>query len=154
MQDIEWYLTHGISRVILGTSALQNKDLLKKALERYHDQIAVGIDARDGQVMVEGWLDGSGMNYLDFAREMEDMGVSNIIFTDISRDGTLSGPALELLSVLQNELHMDITASGGIHTIEDITQLRDLGLYGAITGKAVYAGTLDLQEAIERGKTC
>lgn len=156
MEDIAYYLTNGVSRVILGTAAIRNEALLKEALQKYGNQIAVGMDCRDGYAMAEGWLAKSNLYYIDFAKRLEKMGVRNIIFTDISKDGTLNGPNLSMLKELKNAVSLDITASGGIRDCEHIRQLAQLDLYGAITGKAVYAGTLDLQEAIQAGRksTC
>ena len=152
MEDIAYYLDHGVSRVILGTAAIRNESLLKEALNRYDRKIAVGMDCRDGYAMAEGWLEKSDLYYLDFAKRLEAMGVADIIFTDISKDGTLNGPNLEMLRELKNAVSMDITASGGIRDLQNIEDLAALNLYGAITGKAVYAGTLDLSEAIAAGK--
>lgn len=153
MEDIAGYLDHGLARVILGTSALQDPELVREAVARYGDRIAVGIDAKDGLVMVDGWMGQSGRHYLDVARQMEQMGVRTLIFTDISRDGTLSGPNLEMLKALQQAVQVHVIASGGIHHLQDIEALAALDLHGAITGKAMYAGTLDLQEAIAAGQT-
>lgn len=149
MDDIDWYADHGISRIILGTSALQDEALLKEALQKYPSRIAVGIDAKNGQVCIQGWMGNSGVDYLEFAKKMTDSGVTNLIFTDISRDGTLSGPNLDMLKALQNAVDADITASGGISSIQDIEALAAMDLYGAITGKAIYSGSLDLNKAIE-----
>lgn len=152
LEDIAWYLEHGISRVILGTAAMHDENLLKEAVSQYGEKIAVGMDCRNGYAMGEGWLEKSGLYYLDFARKLEADGVKNIIFTDISKDGTLSGPNLEMLKKLKETVSTDITASGGIHNMEDIRKLASMHLYGAITGKAVYAGAIDLKEAIRTGK--
>lgn len=152
METIRDYLENGVERVILGTAALENPDLLEEALQAYGERIAVGLDCRQGKVSVSGWLNDSDADYLEFAEKMEKMGVKTIIFTDISRDGTLSGPNLEMLQALQQRVGLQIIASGGIKDLEHIGQLADLDLYGAITGKAMYAGTLDLVQAIERGK--
>lgn len=156
MDDISYYLDHGVSRVILGTAAIRDEGLLKQALAEYGKKIAVGMDCRDGYAMAEGWLEKSSLYYLDFAKKLEQMGVSNIIFTDISKDGTLNGPNLEMLKELKNAVSLDITASGGIRDLQNIQDLAALDLYGVITGKAVYAGTLDLREAIQAGRktTC
>ncbi len=155
MDDISYYLENGISRVILGTAAIHNPSLLQEALQKYGKQIAVGLDCRDGYAMGQGWLEKSELYYLDFAKTLEKMGVKNIIFTDISKDGTLTGPNLEMLQKLKETVGIDITASGGIHTLSDIEALTKMGLYGAITGKAIYAGTLDLKQAIQTGeKSC
>lgn len=152
LEHIESYLNGGVSRVILGTSALKDPELLKAAAQRYGDRIAVGVDCKDGKVCTSGWLEISDKDYLDFARELEQIGISTLIFTDISKDGTLEGPNLEMLKALSEACSLQVIASGGIKNLEHIGSLADLNLYGAITGKAMYAGTLDLQEAIARGK--
>ncbi len=149
MEDISFYLEHGIKRVILGTAAINNPELLQEALEKYGDKIAVGMDCKDGYACASGWLERSDLFYIDFAKRLADIGVKNIIFTDISKDGTMNGPNLEMLKNLKNSSNVDITASGGIKNMEHIRQLKDLDVYGAITGKAMYAGTLNLQEAIQ-----
>lgn len=148
MEDISWYIENGVSRVILGTAAINNEELLKEALARYGARIAVGMDCRDGYACSDGWLQSSKYYYIDFAKHLEELGVKNIIFTDISRDGTLSGPNLEMLANLKEAVSCDITASGGIRSIDDIKALNALGLYGAIIGKAIYTGDIDLNEAI------
>lgn len=148
MEDIEYYLSRGVQRVILGTAAIHDRNLLKEAVERYKEKIAVGLDCKDGYVCGSGWLETSELYYVDFARELEKMGVQTIIFTDISKDGTLQGPNLSMLKTLKEAVSMQITASGGIRDLEHIRALKQLGLYGAITGKAIYADTLDLKEAI------
>ena len=152
MEDISFYLEQGVSRVILGTAAINDPDLLKEAIKKYGDKIAVGMDCKNGYVCGSGWLEDSEYYYLDFAKKMEEMGVSTIIFTDISKDGTLMGPNLEMLKALKDAVSMNITASGGIRDMSHIKELNDLDLYGAITGKAIYADTLDLKEAIAYSK--
>ena len=148
MDDISWYIENGVSRVILGTAAINNEELLKEALARYGARIAVGMDCRNGYACSDGWLQSSKYYYIDFAKHLEELGVKNIIFTDISRDGTLSGPNLEMLANLKEAVSCDITASGGIRSVDDIKALNALGLYGAIIGKAIYTGDIDLNEAI------
>lgn len=148
MAQIESYLENGIDRVILGTSAMEDPQLLQDALRRYGERIAVGIDCRDGLVYGRGWLEASGLHYITFAKQLEEMGVQTVIVTDISKDGTLSGPNTDMLAALKEQSGMRIIASGGIRSIEDIAALKQLGLYGAITGKAMYHGTLDLKAAI------
>lgn len=149
MQDIDYYANNGISRVILGSVALKNPALVKEAVKKFGDLIAVGIDAKNGLVATEGWTEGSDTFYIDLARQMEDMGVKTIIYTDISKDGTLSGPNIEQLTALNKAVSCDITASGGVTNIDDIIALNDKGLYGAICGKSIYKGTLDLKQAVE-----
>ena len=149
MQDIDYYANNGISRVILGSVALKNPALVKEAVKEFGDLIAVGIDAKNGFVATEGWTEGSDTFYIDLARQMEDMGVKTIIYTDISKDGTLTGPNIEQLTALNKAVSCDITASGGVTNIDDIIALKDKGLYGAICGKSIYKGTLDLKQAVE-----
>ncbi|MDD4772549.1 MAG: 1-(5-phosphoribosyl)-5-[(5-phosphoribosylamino)methylideneamino]imidazole-4-carboxamide isomerase [Eubacteriales bacterium] len=149
METVEFYLENGISRVILGSAALLNPNLVRDAVRHYKDRIAVGIDAYDGKVRISGWLERSETDYIEFARIMEDCGVSNIIFTDIERDGTQSGANCIQLAALSEAVSIDITASGGINDINDIKKLVSMGLYGAITGKAIYSGSLSLREAVE-----
>ena len=149
MQDIDYYTNNGISRVILGSVALKNPALVKEAVKEFGDLIAVGIDAKNGLVATEGWTEGSDTFYIDLARQMEDMGVKTIIYTDISKDGTLTGPNIEQLTALNKAVSCDITASGGVTNIDDIIALNDKGLYGAICGKSIYKGTLDLKQAVE-----
>lgn len=148
MDTLEDYFAHGVSRCILGSAALKNPELVREAVAAYGARIAVGIDARDGMVATEGWLDVSAVSYLELARRMEQMGVRTLIFTDISRDGTLSGPNVEQLVALSEAVSCDVVASGGIKSIEDIRALRVQRLYGAICGKSLYSGTLDLSEAV------
>lgn len=148
LETIEFYLSSGISRVILGSIALKNPLLVKEAVQEYGDKIAVGIDAMNEKVSVEGWLDSSEVNYIDLAKEMVSYGVKYIIFTDISRDGTLSGPNMEQLMKLNQAVNCNIIASGGIHTIQDIADCKVNKLYGAICGKSIYKGTLNLKEAV------
>ncbi|MGN0525425.1 1-(5-phosphoribosyl)-5-[(5-phosphoribosylamino)methylideneamino]imidazole-4-carboxamide isomerase [Eubacterium sp.] len=149
MQDIDYYANNGISRVILGSVALKNPALVKEAVKEFGDLIAVGIDAKNGLVATEGWIEDSDTFYIDLARQMEDMGVKTIIYTDISKDGTLTGPNIEQLTNLNKAVSCDITASGGVTNIDDIIALKDKGLYGAICGKSIYKGTLDLKQAVE-----
>lgn len=152
METVEFYLNGGISRVILGSAALKNKDFCQRAVDKYGEKIAVGIDAKNGFVSTSGWLETSDVDYIEFAKEMEKIGVRNIIFTDISKDGTLEGPNLEMLASLQNSVKLDITASGGVKDINDIKNLKNMNLYGAIAGRSIYDGTLNLKEAIELTK--
>ena len=149
MQDIEFYAQNGISRVILGSVALKNPELVEEAVKEFGSLIAVGIDAKGGFAAAEGWTQSSEVYFIDLAKRMEAVGVKNIIYTDISKDGTLSGPNTAQLCELNNAVSCDITASGGVTNINDIIELRDNELYGAICGKSIYKGTLDLKEAIE-----
>lgn len=149
MQDIDYYANNGISRVILGSVALKNPSLVEEAVKEFGSLVAVGIDAKNGFVATEGWTEGSDTHFIDLAKQMEQMGVETIIYTDISKDGTLSGPNVNQLVELNNAVSCNITASGGVTDIDDIINLRDNNLYGAICGKSIYKGTLDLRQAIE-----
>ncbi len=152
MNTVRDYLDNGVERVILGSAALKNPGFVRESVELYGDRIVVGIDARDGKVATEGWLDTSSVDYIEFAKMMESVGVKTIVFTDISKDGTLQGPNLEQLEAINNAVSCDIIASGGVSCADDITHLRDLFLYGAICGKSLYSGSLDLGDAIAIGK--
>ncbi len=152
LETVEYYLSHGIARVILGSVAVKKPEVVRIAVREYGERIAVGIDARDGMVAVDGWLGKSEVNYLDLARAMTDVGVKTIIYTDISKDGTLTGPNLDQLSQINQAAGCNIIASGGISSIEDIHALKKLGLYGAICGKSLYQGTLSLKEALQVAK--
>ena len=149
MEAVEYYLSRGINRVILGSAAVKNPQLVKTAVLHYDEQIAVGIDAKNGRVQAEGWLDDSDVDYIELAKRMEDVGVRTIIFTDIDRDGMLSGPNLKQLDDLSHEVSCNIIASGGISVLKDIINLSELDVHGAICGKSIYSGTLDLKQAIE-----
>ena len=150
-EAVDYYLTNGITRVILGSAAVKNPAFAREAISKYGERIAIGIDARNGMVAAEGWLDTSDVYFTDLAIEMEKIGVKTIIFTDISRDGTLTGPNLSQLIELCGAVSCDIVASGGVSGIGDIIALRDAGLYGAIAGKAIYTGDLNLATAIAEG---
>ena len=152
LDTVEDYLSGGIARVILGSVAVKNPDLVKTAVKEYGARIAVGIDARNEMVAVEGWLDSSSVHYLDLARAMEEVGVQTIIYTDISKDGTLSGPNLEQLTRINEAVSCNIIASGGISGIGDIAALKARKMYGAICGKSIYQGTLSLEEALRLAK--
>lgn len=149
MKDIDFYVNNGISRVILGSVALKNPELVKEAVKEFGDVIAVGIDAKNGYAAAEGWVESSQVYFTDLAKQVESAGVKTIIYTDIGRDGTLSGPNMEQLTEINNAVSCNITASGGVTDMKDITALRDKGLYGAICGKSIYQGTLDLNDAVE-----
>lgn len=152
MADIEAVFECGVYRAVIGSAAVTDRKLVADAVARFGaDRIAVGIDTQNGKVKTAGWLEDSGLDYLQFAREMEDLGVRNIIFTDIDTDGTLGGPALERLTELKNAVACRITASGGVANNEDIRNLKALDMYGVIVGKAYYAGTIDLAQAVKDG---
>ena len=150
--DLEAVFGLGVYRAVIGSAAVSDPDFVARAVERYGpDRIAVGIDAKDGRVRTAGWMENSGRDYLDFAREMERIGVKHIIFTDIDTDGTLEGPAWNSLRALRSGVSCLVTASGGVASNQDIRDLKTLGVWGAIIGKAYYAGTLDLAQAIKDG---
>ena len=143
------YLDAGISRVILGTAALENPAFLKEAVGRFGERIAVGVDMKDGKVAVKGWLETSKKDGLEFLRELEDMGVRSAIVTDISRDGAMRGTNLELYKTIASCCKLDITASGGVSSLDDVKALKETGVYGAIIGKAYYTGAIRLEDALE-----
>lgn len=149
MEDIDYYLQNGVDRVILGSVALYNQQLVVDAVSKYSDKIVVGIDAKNEEVVAEGWVKGSSVNYIDLAKKMELAGVKYIVFTDVSRDGMLTGPNLEQLKKLNDSVSCNIIASGGVSNIDDIRSLKEIGVYGAICGRSIYKGTLDLKEAVE-----
>mgnify|MGYP002762879318 FL=1 len=149
METVKKYIDAGISRVILGTAAICDEDFLKEAVNAYGEKIAVGADVKDGKIAVKGWLEQSDVTLDEFFLKMQDLGVKNIICTDISRDGAMRGTNLELYRELSAKYSLDITASGGVSSIEDVKRLREMNLYGAIIGKAYYTGAVDLKEAIE-----
>lgn len=149
MADVEYYLSRGVARVVIGSAAVKDPQFVREACYAYGERIAVGIDARGGFVATQGWLETSTVSYLTLAKKMEQAGVRTVIFTDIDRDGMLSGPNLEQLAALCEAVDMNVVASGGIRHLEDICKLRDAGLYGAICGRSLYKGTLSLTEAIK-----
>ncbi|MBR3261986.1 MAG: 1-(5-phosphoribosyl)-5-[Lachnospiraceae bacterium] len=149
MDVIRRYMDAGIDRVILGTAAVADKELLQQAVAEYGEKIAVGVDIKDGKVAVKGWLVDSGLDAFDFCREMVAIGIKTLICTDISKDGAMQGTNRELYRELAKEFSVQITASGGVSTIDDVKALRAMDLYGAIIGKAYYIKAIDLAEAIE-----
>ena len=154
LDTIEYYISKGVSRIILGSIALKKPQIVIDAVKEYGDRIAVGIDSKNGMVAAEGWLEASEVDYIQLALQMIKSGVKNIIFTDISKDGTLSGVNLEQLSALKaaTDGKCNIIASGGVHTVGDIIACKKLELYGVLCGKSIYSGTLDLKEAIRVGE--
>ena len=148
MATVDRYLELGAARVILGSAALRDPQFVAEAVKRYGKRVAVGIDALGGKVAAEGWLEQSQVDYLELARRMEALGGQYLICTDISQDGTLAGPNLTMLDQLNQAVSCHVVASGGVSSLLDIVNLYDLGLYGAIAGKALYTGALDLRAAI------
>lgn len=146
---IRRYLDAGVRRVILGTAALTQPGFAGEMAERYGDAIAVGVDIRDGRVAIRGWTETAGTDAFAFCAEMERGGVRTLIVTDISRDGAMQGTNRRLYAELSRRVGLDLVASGGVSSLEDVAALRDQGLYGAILGKAYYTGAVDLREAIQ-----
>ncbi len=143
----------GVSRMVIGSAAVSDPGFVRKAVERYGDRIAVGIDCLGGKEKTAGWEQHSGLDGVAFARQMEQIGVKYIVYTDIDTDGMLSGPSFDQLEKLSQAVSCSIVASGGVTTVEDVKRLRDMGLYGAIVGKAYYAGAIDLAQAVEEAGT-
>ena len=152
METVERYLAAGVSRVILGTAAVKDPDFLKAAVAKYGEKIAVGADVKDGKIAIKGWLETADVTLDEFLADMEAMGVRNVICTDISKDGAMIGTNRALYKELSEKYTLDITASGGVSSLEDVKALRCLDLYGAIIGKAYYTGAIDLREALEAAK--
>ena len=149
MEIVDRYLGAGLDRVILGTAAVADEGFLRAAVEKYGAKIATGADIRDGYVAVKGWTEQSGVTMDAFFEKMERIGVATVICTDISRDGAMRGTNREMYRMLSQKYFLQITASGGVSTMEDVRQLREMNLYGAIIGKAYYTGDIDLKKAIE-----
>ena len=149
---IKKYLDAGVFRVILGTAAVQNPAFLEEMVQKYGEKIAVGVDIKDGMVAIKGWTEVSAESCFDFCEKLQKIGVKTIICTDISKDGLLSGTNLELYKELSEKFSVDIVASGGVTTLDDVKKLVDMGMYGAILGKALYTGNIDLKAAVELTK--
>ena len=152
IETVEKYLNAGVSRVILGTSAVTDEDFLKDAVSKYQEKIAVGADIKDGYIAIKGRIEKSQYSLDEFLSKMQKLGVKTVICTDISKDGAMKGTNLALYKELSEKYSLDIVASGGVSTIDDIKALREMNLYGAIIGKAYYIGAIDLKEAIEVSK--
>ena len=152
MEVIEKYILAGVDRVILGTAAVNDPEFLKNAVAKYGDKVAVGVDIKDGYVAIKGWTEKSEYNCFDFCEKMQKLGVKTLICTDISKDGAMQGTNYELYKELSAKFDMQITASGGVSSIDDVEKLAKLGIYGAIIGKAYYTNAISLKEAIEVAK--
>ena len=152
MATVEKYLSVGVSRVILGTAAVNDRAFLEEAVRAYGDRIAVGADVKDGYIAIKGWLETSPVTLEAFLSDMEALGVRTVICTDISRDGAMRGTNRELYQSLSERYAIDLVASGGVSDLEDVRALREMNLYGAIIGKAYYTGAIDLREALEVAK--
>ena len=148
MEVIDRYMDAGLDRVILGTAAVTDAGLLREAVGKYDEHIAVGVDIRGGKVAIKGWLEKTEEDAFDFCGKMQSIGVKTLICTDISKDGAMQGTNRQLYKELSERFELNITASGGVSTLEDIKYLAGLGIYGAIIGKAYYTGAIDLQEAV------
>ncbi len=149
MDVVDAYIGEGIDRVILGTAAVQDKSFVKKAVDKYGEKIAVGADIKDGYVAIKGWTEKSQYTCFEFCEEMQNLGVKTLICTDVSKDGAMQGTNRELYKELSEKFNMQIVASGGVSTIDDVKALSKMNLYGAIIGKAYYTNAISLKEAIE-----
>lgn len=145
INTIESYIENGVNRVIIGTAAINDKDFLNEAVSNFANQLVVSVDARNGFVATEGWTDTSNVSALDLVKELEEIGVKTIVYTDIAKDGMLQGPNLDEQSAINKATSIDVIASGGVTTVDDVNNLQSLDMYGAIIGKALYDGKLDFE---------
>ncbi len=152
MEIVDRYINAGLDRVILGTAAVQNPAFAERAVKKYGEKIAVGVDIKDGFVAVKGWTEKSALNAFDFCLQMQNIGMKTLICTDIAKDGAMNGTNHELYTELSQKCHMHIIASGGVSSIDDVKKLAEKNIYGAIIGKAYYTKAIDLKEAIEVAK--
>ncbi len=152
IETVEKYLNAGVNRVILGTSAVTDESFLREAISKYGEKVAVGADVKDGYIAIKGWIEKSQYSLDEFLEKMQKLGVKTVICTDISKDGAMKGTNLALYKELSEKYSLDIVASGGVSTIDDVKALKEMNLYGAIIGKAYYTGAIDLKEAIEVAK--
>ena len=153
MEDIGAQLNLGVHRIILGSAAIRNKALVEEALEAFGpDRVVVGVDAKEGRVAIEGWLEVTDISALDFCKELEKMGVQTVIYTDIAKDGMMQGPNLEETKKIVDHTELKVVASGGVSCLEDLEALEKIGVEGAIIGKALYTGAIDLEVASQRFK--
>ncbi|MDF2593694.1 MAG: hisA [Clostridia bacterium] len=159
LEDIKAKLAMGVDRVILGSAAIKNKSLVKEAIDTFGaEKIVVGVDAKGGMVAIEGWLEVTDVSALEFCKELEVIGVKTVIYTDIAKDGMMQGPNIEETAKLVEETNLDIIASGGVSTLSDLQKLEEIKVYGAIIGKALYIGAIQLEEAAKmfsgRNESC
>lgn len=152
MRTVDYYLSLGIDRVIIGTAAVTDPDFLRQAIEKYGKRIAVGVDILDGFVAIKGWTETTQLEAGDFLARMQELGVQTVICTDISRDGAMQGTNRGLYQRLSRDFSLEIVASGGVSTMADVVALREMGLSGAIIGKAYYTGDIDLRQAVEAAR--
>lgn len=153
IETVDKYISSGAFRVIIGSAAVKDPAFLQNALDKYGEKIAVGVDVKDGQVAVNGWLEKTDCECIAFCKKMQSLGVKTIICTDIAKDGMLSGTNLDLYRTLSSSLSVDIVASGGISSLDDVKTLREMNLYGAILGKSLYTGALSLRDAIDAAES-
>ncbi len=149
-ETVEKLLKSGVERVILGTAALENRDLLKKIVDKYDERIVVSIDAKNGYVAKEGWTKISSVESVSFIKKLEEIGIKSIVYTDILKDGMMRGPNFQIYEIIKTKTNLDIIASGGISSLEDIERLNNIGVYGCIIGKALYNGSLNLNEVLDK----
>ena len=147
-KEVEELINHGVSRVILGTAALEDEEFVSSVVRDFGDKIAVGVDCKKGYICTRGWLEESNVHYIEFCKRMENIGAKNIILTDISKDGTLEGTNISMVKQLKEYVSVNITASGGVRDYYDIKKLKELDIYGVIIGKALYSGNIDLKKAM------
>lgn len=148
-ETVKLLLDAGVTRVIVGTMAINDMELLKELVDEFGDQIVVSIDAKDGLVAVNGWVNTSEVDSLDLVCELEKIGVKTIVYTDIAKDGMMEGPNFEIYKTLAKETNIDVVASGGVSTIENVKKLKEMNMYGAIIGRALYTGDIDIKDALE-----
>ena len=149
METVKTYLDNGVNRVIVGTAAIEDKQFLQEAVATYGERIVVSLDAKDGYVATDGWTDTSDVRALDIVKDLEELGVKTIVYTDIAKDGMLQGPNLEEQRAINEATTVDVIASGGVTTREDVDNLKELNMYGAIVGKALYDGKITFEELIK-----
>ena len=148
MEVLERYIRAGVDRIIIGTAAVTDPEFLREAVSKYGERIAVGVDIKDGMVAIKGWLEETALECMAFCRQLQDIGVKTVICTDISKDGMMKGTNLELYREMSRELSLNVIASGGVSTLDDVRALREMGVFGAILGKALYTGAISLPDAI------
>ncbi len=152
IETVSKYLDAGIDRVILGTAAVKDEAFLKEAVLKYGERVAVGVDIKDGKVAIHGWQEKSELDAMEFCKKLEQIGVKTVICTDISKDGAMQGTNHALYKEMSEKFSLDIIASGGVSSIEDVKKLAKLNIYGAIIGKAYYIGAIDIKEAVREAK--
>jgi phosphoribosylformimino-5-aminoimidazole carboxamide ribotide isomerase len=148
-EKIKSFIDMGVKRVIIGTIAVENKELLKELVSKYKEKLIVSIDAKDGKVALRGWEVISEVDSIDLCKELEEIGIKTIVYTDISKDGMLEGPNFDIYKILSQKTSLNIIASGGISSIDDIKRLKDMNIYGAIVGKALYDNKIELKEVLK-----